>query len=117
MTPPRPQQSSPAKPGKPAGWLLFLEGDPLPGPLLVNEGVNVLGRDRESCEAWRNQAALPDCAILVLPDPSVSRVHVLIEAGPGGVTVKDLKSANKTLLGGAELTPMKVYPLIDRARL
>jgi hypothetical protein len=102
---------------KVGGWLLVLTGDRAGDALALVEGPGVFGREKESCESWRVQAKLPPCSLLVLSDPVVSRVHALFDVGPAGVTVRDLRSANKTLLGKEELTPMKDYPLRDRDRI
>jgi hypothetical protein len=102
---------------KVGGWLLVLDGERAGDAVALLEGVGILGRERESCEAWRVQAGLPACALLVLADPVVSRVHALLESGPAGCTIRDLRSANKTVLGKEELVPMKDYPLRDRDRL
>ncbi|SNS02260.1 DNA segregation ATPase FtsK/SpoIIIE, S-DNA-T family [Geodermatophilus pulveris] len=47
-------------------------------------------------------------ATVALADPDVSRRHVLVEVGSGGLTVRDLGSRNGSLLDGA--------PLDDRPR-
>ncbi|MCP3144962.1 FHA domain-containing protein [Pyxidicoccus xibeiensis] len=47
-------------------------------------------------------------AAVMLEDDSVSRRHAELEAGPSGVTVKDLGSANGTLLNGEPLGPEPV---------
>lgn len=99
------------------GWLVVLTGDRAGEAMSLYEGVGVFGRERESCESWRVQAKLPPCTMLVLADPVISRVHAVFESGPAGCTVRDLRSANKTLLGKEELVPMKDYPLRDRDRI
>ncbi|NWG15838.1 MAG: FHA domain-containing protein [Chloroflexi bacterium] len=66
-------------------------------------GALVVGRSPRSCR-------------LVVPDPRVSRVHLLIRRDANrGITIIDLYSANGTLLAGRPLPPgIAFHWLIDQ---
>jgi pSer/pThr/pTyr-binding forkhead associated (FHA) protein len=60
-----------------------------PVTMELREGENTVGRE-SSCD-------------VVVNDPSVSRRHAIITVGPGGVTVKDLGSKNRTLVNNTRI--------------
>ncbi len=69
---------------------LHVVGGPVAGTTVaLATGSHVLGRGAD--------------ATLSLPDPGVSRRHVVLEVGAGGITVADLRSTNGSRLDDADL--------------
>ena len=73
------------------------------GKVNITRGVFRIGRDSK-CEIFIN-------------NPSVSKVHAVIEAESDGITVHDERSSNGTRKGGMRLKPDSRYNLTDGEEL
>jgi hypothetical protein len=70
----------------------------------LSEGENLIGREGAEVPV---QVAIPD-------DPGISRRHALLTQQPdGGLLLRDLNSANGTLLNGTDILPDTDVPLQD----
>lgn len=54
---------------------------------------------------------------IVLPQPTISKVHAIATQGPGGWVLSDSRSSNGTFLDGVRLPPGEKRPLDDGAEL
>jgi hypothetical protein len=83
---------------EPAGERTFL----LPLAALLGEGA--ANGEAEYRLGALNIIGRSDDAQIQLNRPGVSRRHALVSIGPGGFTIKDLKSQNGTLVNGERIT-------------
>jgi pSer/pThr/pTyr-binding forkhead associated (FHA) protein/tetratricopeptide (TPR) repeat protein len=94
----------PARPAKPAGGASGAAG----GPSVMLRGLVGPWAGRTYPIKGKILVGRQPPAVVLLEDDSVSRRHAEVEATPSGVTVKDLGSANGTLLNGEPLGPEPV---------
>ena len=84
------------------------EDDAVRGILKVNNveyklkigSETLIGRDPKTCQIY-------------LDDPSVSRIHAVVDAQKGGCTIMDKGASNKTIKGNITLKPFVYYNLDD----
>jgi hypothetical protein len=79
----------------------------------VEAGRQVVGLDCPQVTVGRD----PDCDITVPGDPTLSRVHALLEAVGRGWCVRDLGSANGTYVNGERITAEQALRSGDELRL
>ena len=83
----------------------------------VKFGVLEIGEDQyDICGGETKIGRDPLCKIWV-KNPSLSRVHAVIEADQDGVTIHDNKSSNGTKKGGMNMKPQVRYALEDGDRI
>ena len=107
------QMAPPATPGPRAAYAT-------PGPTegrsarLVGLEGPVEGQEFELSQPEMAIGRRSDCDIVV-PDPSVSRLHARVRLGPGGAyAIEDAESANGTWVNGVRLAPAQAQPLMER---
>lgn len=59
----------------------------------------------------------PECEVLLPADPTVSRVHAVLEDGPHGLVLMDAGSRNGTFVNGAPVVGPVVVSVSDRIRV
>jgi hypothetical protein len=102
------------QPGIPQGP--ELESGAIMGLRVVETGeiLSLLGRENYTLgRSGKNQAVIPDVDLLNFGafDHGVSRIHAEILVRPEGIYLRDLDSANHTLINGHKLDPQESYPI------
>lgn len=102
------------QPGVPKGP--ELESGALLGLRVADTGeiLSLLGRDNYTLgRSGSSQAVVPDVDLLQFSafDQGVSRIHAEILVKEDGIFVRDLESANHTLVNGRQIEPQKNYPV------
>lgn len=89
--PPQPSFSRAVMPNQPGQWLVIRRGPDLNGMYRIGQqDVTTLGREVGND--------------IIINDPEVSRFHLRISRGPGGLTLQDLGTTNGTFVHNQRLT-------------